>query len=156
MDIRNASAGDLAACVDMIEARRRQYEVYEPRFWKKAADSAASTHPWFLRAFEDDGTVSLVAAEGEVVVGFLIAGAIATPPVYDPGGPTALIDDFCVASAALWPTVGRALLVAGREALRGRGYAQIVVVCGDRDEAKKRLLADTDLSLASTWWTARV
>ncbi|WP_246618046.1 hypothetical protein [Rhizobium populisoli] len=58
--------------------------------------STASTLPWFEKLFADERIVFLVAVESLSVVGFLIAQEFPTPPVYDPGGATALIDDFCV------------------------------------------------------------
>ncbi|RON59225.1 N-acetyltransferase, partial [Pseudomonas fluorescens] len=94
MQIRNASKEDALRCVELVEARRKEYENYEPRFWKKAANSAASTLSWFEKLFSDEHNVSLVAVENTLIVGFLIAREFPTPQVYDPGGATALIDDF--------------------------------------------------------------
>ena len=90
--------------------------------------------------------------DGEVR-GFLIAQPTPSPPVYDPGGRTALIDDFVVAPDQ-WETVGAQLLGEARQRLRAADFAQIVVVSARQDEDKTRLLESTDLSLASTWWTA--
>ena len=36
------------------------------------------------------------AESGAIVRGFVIARIMNAPPVYDPGGKTALVDDFCV------------------------------------------------------------
>ncbi len=63
MQIRNASKEDALRCVELVEARRKEYENYEPRFWKKAANSAASTLSWFEKLFSDEHNVSLVAVE---------------------------------------------------------------------------------------------
>ena len=153
MIIRPATPNDVAACVGLVESRREQYERYEPRFWKKAWDSKSSTYPWFARLFDETKSFSLVAAEGSDIVGFLVAREAPVPPVYDPGGPTALIDDFCVVEKR-WCDVGGELLAAARAELRNRGYVQIVVVGARRDEAKTAFLEGSDLSLASTWWTA--
>ena len=153
MIIRPATPNDVAACVGLVESRREQYERYEPRFWKKAADSKPSTYPWFARLFDESKSVSLVAAEGSNIVGFLIARDTPVPPVYDPGGPTALIDDFCVVEKR-WRDVGGELLAAARTELQRRGFAQIVVVAAGRDEEKTAFLEASDLSPASTWWTA--
>jgi ribosomal protein S18 acetylase RimI-like enzyme len=154
MNIRPATREDVPACVTMIEARRQIYETYEPRFWKKAANSPALTQGWFSHLFGDEKILSLVADDGTALAGFLIAANVPAPPVFDPGGPTALIDDFYVKSDDLWLTAGAALLDAAKAALKERGYAQIVVVGVQRDDAKNALLTRTDLSLASNWWTA--
>lgn len=152
-DIRHASATDLPAMVALIERRRVQYEKYEPVFWKKAVDSAEKTEPFFKSLLTNERATTLVAYDGENLVGFLIAINTPAPPVYEPGGTTILVDDFCVADASLWPSVGRALLdrleTIGREA----GWRQYVVVSGKADQEKSEFLASTRLSLASTWWT---
>ena len=154
MIIRQAISRDVTECVGLVENRREIYQQYEPRFWKKAPNSARSSADWFGRLFLDSHNVSLVAEEGEKVVGFLIAREFPTPPVYDPGGPTALIDDFCVATPDRWSDVGARLVDAARLELRSRGFAQIIVVGAPKNDAKTKFLKGTDLSLASTWWTA--
>lgn len=154
MIIREAGTRDVIACVALVETRRQIYEQYEPRFWKKATNSGASTNDWFCQLLDDASTVGLVAEEGGTIVGFLIAREFPTPPAYEPGGPTALIDDFCVVAADRWIDVGAQLVKTVRTELRRRGFAQIIVVGADKDLAKKEFLESTDLSLASTWWTA--
>ena len=156
MQVRDATAADAPRCVDLVEARRLEYQRYEPRFWRKAENSAASTLPWFETLFSDARNVCLVAVEGDTLVGFVVARAFPTPPVYAPGGPTAMIDDFCVVSKDRWRDVGQALLDEARARLRQAGFAQVVVVGARQDLAKTRFLEQTDLSLASTWWTTAV
>lgn len=156
MQIRRATNSDVPSCVALVEARREEYESYEPRFWKKAVTSAASTLPWFEKLFADERSTAFVADEDGLVVGFLIAREFPTPPVYDPGGPTALIDDFCVASTNRWQDVGAALLQQAKSELNKRGFAQLVVVGARQDTAKTAFLSQSDLSLASTWWTTSV
>lgn len=156
MDVRQGMESDLPALVAMIEAKRREYEACEPVFWRRATDSAATTLPYFASLLAQGTVTVLVATEAERLLGFLIAMPVPTPPVYDPGGPTVLIDDFCVAEPSLWPTVGRRLLEHARQVGREVGWRQVVVVCGHADQPKSDLLRSTDLSLASTWWTAPV
>ena len=153
MIVRRARAEDVPACVRLVELRRRRYETFEPRFWKKAAGSEKSTIDWFTQLFDDDKSVSVVASNEANILGFLIARDIPVPPVYEPGGPTALIDDFCVAEGK-WGDVGTQILRFARRELRARGFVQIVVVGATRDDEKTAFLKSTDLSLASTWWTA--
>lgn len=152
-NIRYAAEADLAAMVALIEQRRFEYEQYEPVFWKKASDSAEKTEPFFKSLLTNERATALVAYDDEQLVGFLIAINTPAPPVYEPGGTTILVDDFCVADASLWPSVGRSLLdqleVIGREA----GWRQYVVVSGKADQSKSEFLTSTHLSLASTWWT---
>ena len=156
MDVRRGDESDLPAMVEMIEDRRGEYEVYEPVFWRKAADSAATTLPFFAGLLAQGTATVLVAWDGDRLLGFLIAMPVLTPPVYDPGGSTVLIDDFCVAEPSLWSTAGRRLLEHARQVGREADWRQVVVVCGHADQPKSDLLRSTDLSLASTWWTAPV
>lgn len=88
------------------------------------------------------------------MVGFVIGLLRPPPPVYDPGGPTLLIDDFCVNRPQDWDDAGAALLNEVRRRGRGRGAVQVVVVCGPQDEPKRRLLEEADLVVASEWWTS--
>lgn len=153
MVIRSAYRGDVEACVQMIEARRRLYETFEPRFWRKAEHSAAMSTAFFGHLAIDAGALFLVSDSDGQIDGFLIAMPVQNPPVYAPGGPTAQIDDFCVADPALFPTVGAALLDEARARSKARGITQLVVVCAARDEARTAFLRGQSLSLTTTWWT---
>jgi GNAT superfamily N-acetyltransferase len=152
--IRLGTKQDIDAVAEMAEARRLQYERYEPLFWKKAANSLAMSRAFLAHVAGQPENLFLVACEAEQVMGFLIATPVRVPPVFEPG-PTAMIDDFCVAEPALWESVGPALLAEARARLRQRGFAQIVVVCGRKDAEKSAALDAADLSLTSTWWTAK-
>jgi hypothetical protein len=96
MRVIRGSNDEVAACVGLIEARRERYERYEPRFWHRAANSAQMSQSWFAHLFAQPETVALVAEEAGCIVGFVVATHYPAPPVYDPGGRTALIDDFAV------------------------------------------------------------
>lgn len=75
--------------------------------------------------------------------------------MYDhPRGASCFVDDFAVADPAHWLTTGVELLRAVRRAAQEQGAAQIVVVAGQRDEAKRAALAASELSVASEWWVA--
>ena len=65
-----------------------------------------------------------------------------------------MIDDFTVAAPAEWPIVGAALLDVLRHHGRIAGWRQIIAVCASDDTAKTAFLHSTDLTIASTWWTA--
>jgi GNAT superfamily N-acetyltransferase len=151
--VRPARIQDIGAMTRLIEQRRESYERLEPLFWKRAAGSARTTkwfYTWLL--LPSRRTLALVADGQGELLGFLIARRVRTPPVYDPGGPTAVIDDFCVARPEQWMTVGAELLACARAFGRKAGWSQIVVVCGARDEAKAALLRATDLAVVTHWW----
>lgn len=155
MRIRPAGLADVPGCVGLIEVKRRQYAVWEPRFWRRAPLATPLTVAWFSRQFTQRDTVSLVAEDSSGLIGFIIGQPYPAPPVYDPGGKNALIDDFAVKDDR-WQDIGAPLLTACRAELRKRGYAQIVVVSAEKDASKNAFLRKADLSLASQWWTAPV
>ncbi|MDR3472175.1 MAG: GNAT family N-acetyltransferase [Devosia sp.] len=142
------------AIAAMVEGRRVQYEAYEPLFWKKAATSEQMGRAFLSHLLNQADTLCLVAELDGRVAGFLIATPARVPPVFEPGQ-TAMIDDFCVARPELWSSLGPALLDSARTRLQAAGYAQIVVVCGFKDAEKTAFLETQDLSLTSTWWSAR-
>ncbi len=153
MTIQEVQSGDIGAVVQLLEQRRKQYQVYQPVFWRKSADSAESTGPYLETLMHDPDAVFLVAIAKDEVVGFVIARKIDTPTVYSPGGATFVIDDFCVSNDKHWLSTGSELLNAVSTALRSRDVAQVVVVCGDRDLAKAEFLRRSGYSIASNWWT---
>jgi GNAT superfamily N-acetyltransferase len=150
--VRPARAEDVPPMVEMIERRRLRYQVYQPVFWKKAANSAESSLTWFAHMIEN-GVPAFTALESGKVVGFVFANETPSPPVVDPGGKTITLDDYCVADESRWPDVGRALLEAVKAEGRKRDWRQIVVVSAQADIPKSRFLAANGLSIASTWWT---
>ncbi len=152
--IRPAVASDLETLLQLGEARRRQYAEYQPVFWRPATDAADKQRPHLAKLIEDDAVITLVADTGGTLAGFAVGTIIAAPPVYDPGGPTCVIDDFAVAFPEQWVSVGVDLLGALRRAALERGAAQVVVVCGHLDGPKRTALEHSGLSIASEWWVA--
>lgn len=153
MDVRKAGTGDIAAAIELAEKSRRQFQKYQPTFWHKAARSAAATERFFSGLLTAPDTLFLVAVEGSQQQGFLVARKFEPPPVFDPGGDSWLIDDFCVAEPHLWLTIGEALLSHATTLIHEHGGVQIVVVSADRDLAKTEMLRRSDLTIASNWWT---
>ncbi len=152
--IRAAQADDVPAMVAQSEQYREQLQTYQPVFWRKAEGSAEAQARYFLGLLQRSDVIALVhRAVNDGLAGFLIATLQAAPPVYDPGGLTCTIDDFCVAQAIHWPKAGTALLHAAMRLARERGAVQVVVVCPHRDQAKLTLLAGEGLSVASEWHT---
>src|ERR1700733_5493248 len=94
--IRDGRVDDMPAIAAMAEARRVRYQDYEPLFWKKAAMSHEMGRMFLTHLIGLSDTLCLIAEQDGVVVGFLIATPARVPPVFEPG-PTAMIDDFCVA-----------------------------------------------------------
>lgn len=153
MEVRKAAASDIEATIDLTERNRQQYQKYQPTFWHKHPQSAAVTQLFFTRLLTEPGTYFLVATEGSQFLGFLIARKFPSSPVFDPGGDTYLIDDFCVTEPRHWMTIGEALLSHASTLIHEHGAVQILVTCGDRDLAKAEVLRRSELTIASNWWT---
>lgn len=151
---RAAIPGDLDPMLRLAQNQRSQYATHQPIFWRPAADALERQRPYFAELIADEQVITIVAEDDRGLCGFAIATLVQAPPVYDPGGPTCLVDDFTVDDAERWPSVGVELLRAVRNAARQRGAAQVVVVCGYLDRAKRRTLEDCGLSIASEWWVS--
>lgn len=150
--VRPAMRKDLAAMLDLADAKRQQYTAYQPVFWRPAPEAHERQETFFQHVLEDERALTFVAERAGAVVGFVIGTLITPPPVYAPGGQTCLVDDFCVANDD-WMEIGAALLEAIRTAAYERGAIQIVVISGHLDEAKRAFLVSQELAIASEWWT---
>lgn len=152
MTLRKAENHDAIAIVDLAEQRRLQYQQYQPTFWRKAEDSRAKQLPFLESLIKREDVIVLVHESEGRVDGFIIADFVPAPPVYNPGGPTCRVDDFCVAAGSLWETVGQELLNEVRRKASERGAAQNVVVCGHLDQPKRAMLTQLGYSIASEWY----
>lgn len=142
----------------LAEQKREQYKDHAPRFHRPRPGMRES-HAEFLASQVDNPErfVALVS-EGDDghVGGFVIAALTPAPPVYDPGGLTALVDDFMVERPDLWPSVGRALLDQVVQQTEPRGAVQTVVVCGPHDQPKRSMLIESGHIVATEWFTKPV
>src|SRR5580692_3708668 len=109
MSIRKATTTDVPRMLELAALKRTEYEAYSPVFWRPAVNAKESQRPFFENLVNDAGWICLVHDAEGLVDGFLIAHVVTAPPVYDPGGKVCIIDDFTVASASLWSTVGAQL-----------------------------------------------
>ena len=87
----------------------------------------------------------------DAVDGWFYLRLVGAPPVYNPGGKIALVDDLTVSSTKLWPSVGKTLLVDAQAWAQGQSAVLIDVVCGPKDAPKRALLQELGLDLASEW-----
>ena len=151
MNIRTAQETDIRGMVAIAETKRVEYEGYSPVFWRKASDSAPTQELFFPRLLASADVIALVAEEGDALSGFIIGAITIAPPVYNPGGPVCIVDDFAVAKPQDWVTVGAALLAAVEREAKVRGAVLSVVVCPQRDEAKRAMLQKAGAAVASEW-----
>lgn len=152
--IRTAKDCDLEEILNLANAKRLEYEIYQPVFWRVAPDSIAQQRDFIASQIADEKVITLVATAESKVIGFVIGHLVPAPPVYNPGGSTCLIDDFVVNESDSWETVGADLLHQVGNAALSRGAALVVVVCGHLDEPKRKALEESSLIIASEWWVA--
>ena len=137
--------------VRLSETFRERLASYSPIFWCKAKDSFERQVAWFNVLLGLDDTIALVDDEAGVVQGFAIGRLTPAPPVYAPGGPVCLIDDFCVADDAAWSTIGAGLLREIETHAKQRGAVLSVVICAHLDAKKRELLARLQFAVTSEW-----
>jgi predicted N-acetyltransferase YhbS len=92
-------------------------------------------------------------SETQEILGFIIGKLI---EVYNPGGLTLMIDDFCVTSENLWQSVGIKLIEETKAAAKVKGASQIVVVSGSHDLTKRKFLYEQNLQVASEWFVGGI
>jgi ribosomal protein S18 acetylase RimI-like enzyme len=151
MAVRIAVPADVGAMVRLSAAKRAAYARVQPVFWRPAANADERQRAFFEGLVTRSHTIALIAEEDGAAVGFVIGELRAAPPVYDPGGATLVVDDFCV-EVDRWGDVGSALLGDLRRSAAARGAVQLVVVCGAHDRGKSDLIARLGLTAASTWY----
>lgn len=152
MPIRRATQEDVPRMVELSDAKRTEYAQYAPTFWRKAPDGAEKQALFFRSLLAQSHVIALVHDEGPDVTGFIIASMTTAPPVYDPGGPVCVIDDFTVVEPDAWPTIGAALLTEARSQAQARGVVLAIVVCGHLDEPKRMMLSECGYRVASEWY----
>jgi len=89
------------------------------------------------------------------IKGFVIGRLIKAPEVYDPGGLTLMIDDFCVTDNK-WDEIASGLIAEIKILAKEKGASQILVVSGAWDITKKDFLTKIGLSVASEWFVGGI
>lgn len=149
--VRKAIDTDLPGMVAIAEAKRVEYEGYSPVFWRKARDSSPRHESYLQHVLTGNDVIPLVAEYGDRLVGFIIAAVVSAPPVYEPEGLVCIVDDFAVEDDATWQQVGKMLLDAAESEAKNRGAVLSVVVCAQKDNAKRQLLQSLGATVASEW-----
>lgn len=137
---------------ELSSLKRKAYEKVQPQFWSYAGISGDQAQiKWFKEILSSPDYIALVAMDQKVIEGFVIGQIISAPSVYNPGGLTILIDDFCVADNQ-WDITGQCLLDNIKHKASTKNISQIVVVSGAHDVSKKQFLEKNKLSTASEWY----
>jgi GNAT superfamily N-acetyltransferase len=153
MKIQFTHTDDIEDIVALSYQKRKYYEEAQPQFWKYAENAEKIQADWFRQLLGREDHILLSAKnDDDIVIGFIIGRVIPAPEVYDPGGMTLMIDDFCVEDESMWQDVGAPLIESIKEIGHEYNVSQILVVSGDHDEAKNSFLEDIGLSTASRWY----
>ncbi|QED23861.1 GNAT family N-acetyltransferase [Candidatus Deianiraea vastatrix] len=149
--LKIATKSDISWIVELSYEKRLTYSKHQPNFWKMSENSNAVQEEWFESEIENPKVIALADGEKQ---GFIMGKIITPPEVYD-AGLTLMIDDFCVKNENLWQTLGREMLNECIKIGKTKGVVQVLVVSGDHDMAKNKLLEDMNLAVASRWYTAK-
>jgi len=158
LKIYPAESSNINDMVLLSKAKRRVYEKIQPQFWRYAGEEGDKTQEkWFKELLNDKNHIMFTAeAHNKEILGFIIGKLINAPEVYDPGGLTLMIDDFCVKSENLWQSVGNQLVETIKTTAKSKGAIQIVIVCGANDYLKRQFLNKQNLSIASEWFVGAI
>ncbi len=156
--IRLTLIADLDAIAALSYHKRRSYEKAQPQFWRYAGTSGDETQKQWFKELLEDKNYLMFTAENDIqeILGFIIGKLMTAPEVYNPGGLTLMIDDFCVTSENLWKSAGAELINAIKGAAQSKGASQILVVCGAHDHPKRKFLSEQNLSIASEWFVGGI
>jgi predicted acetyltransferase len=156
ISVRKAIEADISHMSALSRKKRLEYEKAQPQFWRYAEGAEEKQNQWFKELLQNEDYILLVAELAKKMMGFIIARVMPAPSVYNPGGLTSMVDDFCVADTELWNTVGRELISNLKQLSKGKDATQIVVVCGSHDEAKRQFLQRKGLTVASEWYVGEI
>lgn len=156
--VRPTKSIDVDEMMLLSRTKRLAYEKVQPTFWRYAGEKGDnSQRKWFHDLLNDKNHVMLIAeSESKEILGFIVGKLIVAPEVYNPGGLTLMIDDFCVQSENLWYDVGAMLIEAIKAKVKTKDVTQILVVCGAHDHPKRKFLTDNNLSIASMWFVGGI
>ena len=138
---------------ELAEAKRQHYRDHATPF-QRPAGNGRELHERFLpKLLEWDGFAVIVHDEGNGVDGFVVARFGSAPPPYGDGS-LFHVDDFALADAANWSTIGRALLDEVMRRADAAGIETAIVVSGPAsiDEPKTAFLSAQGLRVDAEWW----
>lgn len=153
---RKANSYDISAIVALSDQKRRAYEMAQPKFWRRATDANNQQSSWFTSLLNREDFIVLVAENNQKVVGFGVGQLLCAPEVYNPGGLTLQIDDFCIEKTESWERTGKELVEALKAHAKTKGAVQSLIVCGHHDNPKRSFLKSQNLEIASEWYVGGI
>lgn len=154
--VRRATLEDVPKLVELVTTERQDLARRQPVFWRPHSEAPARTQLWFSHLLAQESSFAFLAEEAGEARGFLLVNPPAVPPVYDPGRPAFLVDDFVVLPGPGRAAMLGALFAAAEREAAARGPAQFIVIAVTHDEDKTRLLEAAGLAPVCRWWTKPV
>jgi ribosomal protein S18 acetylase RimI-like enzyme len=152
MSVRDAEAPDVTRMAELAEAKRQHYRDHATPFQRPALNGREAHEAFLPKLLEWEGFTVLVHDSADGVDGFVVARFGSAPPPYGDGS-LFHIDDFALADAASWPTVGRALLGEVMRRAEVAGIETAIVVSGPPsiDKPKAAFLRACGLRVDAEW-----
>jgi GNAT superfamily N-acetyltransferase len=157
MGIRRPTPEDVPAMAALADLKRQQYRDNSSPFQRPALDAVTVQEAFLAKLIEWDGFLVRVHDGRDRVDGFVVARVGSAPPPFGEGN-LFHVDDFMVATPALWETVGAALLERVAAEAASAGAERAIVVSGSRivDAPKVDFLAGLGLECEAEWWVKPV
>ncbi len=144
MTIRPATAGDVPGVLEIREKKFDQYESFSPVFWKKAPIPREQFAPFITGQLESESNVALVAEQGGVMRGFIVAQCRNLSQGF--------VDDYAVADHTRdWRDAGIALLAEAGKRAQLRSVNALVIVTGHADVFKRNAVESLGYVLQTNW-----
>jgi hypothetical protein len=156
VEVYLANHRHIHAMVSLSNTKRIAYEQAQPQFWRCAENAFEIQTKWFKELLNDNNYIMLCAEQNQKVIGFIIGKIILAPEVYNPGGYTLMIDDFCVELQNQWNMVGAKLIAEIKKIAQVKDAVQILVVAGHHDKFKKQFLKSQNFTIASDWFVGEI
>lgn len=138
--IRSAAQADIPIIFSLGEEKRKEYEGYQPVFWRRADITIEAAAPWLVSQIEAETNIALVHETRRSIDGFLIANR------------QGYIDDYTVSRPGAWPTVGASLLAEASRIAAEKEIEHFLIVTAHLDQPKRAMVADLGLELIANWY----
>jgi GNAT superfamily N-acetyltransferase len=150
--IRDAQVADVARMAGLAEQKRQHYRDHASPFQRPALNGREAHESFLPKLLEWESFTVLVHEAPHGIDGFIVASFGSAPPPYGEGS-LFHVDDFALADAATWLTVGRALLDEVMRRAEIAGIETAIVVSGPAsvDEPKTAFLAEVGLRVDAEW-----
>jgi GNAT superfamily N-acetyltransferase len=152
MVIRDAQLADVSSMARLAEEKRQHYRHHASPFQRPALNGREAHESFLPNLLEWDGFTVLVHEAPDGIDGFIVARFGSAPPPYGEGS-LFHVDDFALADAGTWRTVGRALLAEVMRRAEIAGIEKAIVVSGPSsvDEPKTAFLTEVGLRVDAEW-----